>query len=467
MTTAVRIVQKPFQFTFASSWPHVATLAAALVLVASINVLWWRLDREANKQADLVDHTHQVISALQETLARADDLVIGQRGYALTHEGDFLRPYFTATNRMPALIDSLQTLVKDNSHQVANLARLKPMVEEFEEINRQHIILLGHSDPLAPDLEYRRKIKDSIDQLHIAVGRMIIEENTLLAQRQQSSARATSIVTRANIVAGLVSMALILAVFRALRRENERRRASELELQRSHEALEDRVRQRTMSLLQSEAERKRLEQEILETSDNEMHRIGHDLHDGVGQQLTALSLFASGLQKDVEAQAPQLAESCSKVSAELRAVIRQVRTISHGLSPVSLEENGLVEALHKLAEDMRSERTNCRFSDESEVQISDPHLAVQFYRIGQEAVTNAAKHSGAREIRISFKATAKLKELKVSDDGCGFTFPDLNGNAGLGLRAMKYRADVIGAAIQIDSAPGKGTRITCSLQTQN
>src|SRR5262249_23919383 len=154
---------------------------------------------------------------------------------------------------------------------------------------------------------------------------------------------------------------LIIAVFFALGRENSRRRASEWELQRSHEELEDRVRDRTMSLLRSEAERKRLEQEILETSDNQMHRIGHDLHDGVGQQLTALSLFAGGLQKELESQAPQLAASWTKVTAELRAVIRQVLMISHGLSPVALEENGLVEALRKLAEDMKSAKTDCRF----------------------------------------------------------------------------------------------------------
>lgn len=451
----------------ASSWPYVAALAAALVLVASINVLWWRLDREATKQSELVNHTHQVISALEETLARADDMVIGQRGYALTHEGDFLKPYYTATNRMPVVIASLRTLLKDNAKQTLNLQHLEPLLANYEKLNREHIVQLSKGDPTAPDLQFRRALRDSMDGLHVTVGQMISEENTLLAQRQLSSNRATSIVTRGNIIAALVSMGLIVTVFIALQRENARRRASEVELHRSHVELEDRVRQRTMSLVASEAERKRLEQEILETSDNEMHRIGHDLHDGVGQQLTALSLYAGGLQKDVEAQAPQLAESWKKVSSELREVIRQVRTISHGLSPVSLEENGLVEALSKLANDMRSARTDCQFSNQSEVQISDPHLAAQFFRIGQEAVTNAAKHSGARQIRISLKATPTLKELKVSDDGCGFSLPNLNGNAGLGLRAMKYRADVIGAAIRIDSMPGKGTQITCSLQSQN
>jgi signal transduction histidine kinase len=460
-------VRKRFNFDRTATWPLAVTLAAALISVAGINFLWWRLARQANQQAGLVDHTHQVIAALEETLARADDMVIGQRGFALTREQDFLKPYFTATNRMPALIISLRTLLRDNSKQLEALDRLEGLLVDYEKINREHIDVLAKSNPLAPDLEFRRKIRDTMNLIRTTVGQMRDAENNLLTERQESSLRAERIVTRVNVIACLVSMALILAVFIALRRENARRRASEAELQRSHEELEHRVQQRTLSLVQSENERKRLEQEILETSDKEMHRIGHDLHDGVGQQLTALSLFASGLQKEVEAHAPQLVEPCKRISTELREAIQQVRVLSHGLSPVSLEENGLVEALRKLAAGMRSPDLNCEFTDSSEIEISDSHIAAQFYRIGQEAVTNAARHSGARQINISFKATPALAELEVRDDGGGFSLPDLNGKAGLGLRAMKYRADVIGATLHIDSAPGKGTRILCALQNQN
>lgn len=444
-----------------------AALVAALILVASINVLWWRLARDAMHQTDLVDHTHEVLSTLDETLECADEMVMGQRGYALTHEKDFLNPYFDATNNLPGLLASLRTLVRDNPKQLASLDQLEPLLANYEKLNRDHIAALIKGDPLAPDLDFRRTVMENMNKIHATGGVMHNEETTLLDQRKADSTRAATIVTRVNLVAAFVSVGLIIAVFTALRRENARRRASERELQRSHEQLEERVEQRTQSLVQSETERKRLEQEILETSDKEMHRVGHDLHDGVGQQLTALSLFATGLQKEVEAQAPQLAESCRKVSAELREAIRQVRGISHGLSPVSLQEDGLADALRKLAEDMRSAKTDCKFADRSESRISDPHLAAQFFRIGQEAVTNAAKHSGANEIQITLQTTPALKRLTVTDDGCGFSLPKLNGNAGLGLRAMKYRADVIGATFNIDSAPGKGTRVTCTLQTQN
>lgn len=443
-----------------------AALAAALLLEASINVFWWRLDQQANAQADLVDHTHQVIAALEETLARADDMVMGQRGFALTREQDFLKPYFTATNRLPLVVRSLRELTDDNPHAQARLDRLEPLLADYQRINSDHIAaLLKGGDPLAPDLVFRRQIRDTMEAIRSLIGDMRSEENQLLAQRQASSRRATHIVTGVNVVAAVVGTGLILAVFSALWRENARRRAIELELRRSQEELEDRVRQRTRSLVESEAERLRLEQELLEASDNEMRRLGHDLHDGVGQHLTALSFFAGGLQTEAAAQAPQLVEPCEKLRSGLREAIRLVRVLSHGLSPVSLEANGLVEALRKLAEDTSSAaRVECTFEAAPETSIPDSHVAAQLYRIGQEAVTNVLKHSGARHIHISLKVTPALTELQVQDNGHGFAPAQLNGKAGLGLRAMKHRADVIGAAIQIDSAPGQGTRITCALR---
>jgi signal transduction histidine kinase len=439
---------------------------AALILEASIDVLWWRLDQQANEQADQVDHTHQVIAALEETLARADDMVIGQRGFALTHEPDFLKPYFTATNRLPLVVRTLRELTHDNANQQARLDQLEPLLADYQLINRDHIAaLVKGSDPLAPDLSFRRQIRDNMEAIRGLIGEMGGEENRLLAQRQASARRATRIVTGVNIVAAVVGTGLILAVFTALWRENARRRAYELELRCAQGELEERVRQRTCSLMQSEAERKRLEQELLQASDQEMRRIGNDLHDGVGQHLTALSLFAGGLQKEAEAQAPQLVDACKKLGSGLREAIHQVRVLSHGLSPVSLEENGLVEAMRKLAADTgAAARVECEFAAAPDTAIADPHVAAQLYRIGQEAVTNALKHSGARRIRIALTSTPALTELQVHDDGRGFSPAHLNGNAGLGLRAMKHRAEVIGAAIQIDSAPGQGTRITCALR---
>ena len=198
-----------------------------------------------------------------------------------------------------------------------------------------------------------------------------------------------------------------------------------------------------------------------------MRRIGHDLHDSVGQQLTALSLLVYSEEKLVQTQAPQRAESLKNIAASLREVVRQIRVLSHGLSPVSLEDNGLPEALRKLAAETRlAAKVDCEFEGVVGTANIDPEDAVQLYRIGQEAVTNALKHGQAQKITISLETTPSRVELKITDNGRGFPMAKPNG-AGLGLRAMKYRAGLMGAALQIDSAVDKGTRITCAIHKLN
>ena len=560
-----------------ASWPRVAALTVAIALVVGINVLWWKLDQRANNHADMVDHTHQVIACLEETLSRASDMLVGQRGYVLTHDVEYLQPFVVATNRMPVLIHALQDLTQDNPVQQKYLQTLKSLLASHEKLNREHIDQLTGSNPSTPDLEFRRTVKESLDAIRGVTDQMIKEENRLLVLRRATLAGDTRLVTLVNIVSGCVSVALLLGVFIALWRENSRRRIVEGELWASQQELEDRVRERTESLSRSEerlrlaqqaarigsfewnaktevdtwtpeleamyglppggfartlkawenlihpddraeavarikqaletglptegewrviwpdgsvhwlfgrwqafrdasgrpstmtgvnidiTERKRLEREIIEASDSEMRRIGHDLHDGIGQQLTALALFCASVQHEMQTGAPQFIPSFKKIGAELQAIIRQIRMLSHGLAPVSFEENGLAQALRKLAGDTASAaKVSCEFEETATESCCDPQTAAQLYRIGQEAVTNALKHGKPHHIRIALDSTPERAELRVSDDGKGFS-PGATNVSGLGLRAMKYRADLIGAELRIDSQAGQGTRITCTI----
>jgi PAS domain S-box-containing protein len=211
-------------------------------------------------------------------------------------------------------------------------------------------------------------------------------------------------------------------------------------------------------------ERKRLERGIIEASDSEMRRIGHDLHDGVGQQLTALALQCASLQQELPTSAPQCVDPLKNIGNELHDVIRQIRMLSHGLAPVSFEENGLTEALRRLARNTSSAaRVQCEFDEPADDNACDADTAAQLYRIGQEAVTNALKHSRASKIRISLETSCDRTELRVSDNGQGFP-PSLSNGHGLGMHAMKYRADVIGAELHIKSEAGQGASITCTVR---
>jgi len=212
-------------------------------------------------------------------------------------------------------------------------------------------------------------------------------------------------------------------------------------------------------------ERKRLEQELLEASDNEMRRIGHDLHDGVGQQLTALTYFQATLQAELDGRQPKLADSCRHLGQGLHEVLRHIRLLSHGLAPVPFQETGLEDALQQLAADTSSAaQLDCEFQGGDPVRLEDAQQAAQVYRIAQEAVNNALKHSGARKIIIAFGAVAQGWELTVSDNGRGFDGAAPGRREGLGLRAMRHRAGLMGARFEIQSQPGAGTRVLCAAQ---
>ena len=208
--------------------------------------------------------------------------------------------------------------------------------------------------------------------------------------------------------------------------------------------------------------RKQLEREILEASERERRRIGRDLHDGLGQRLTALELCAQGLVTTVSGLSAPAGESLRALAQHLREAVAHTRLLSHGLSPVSLEAGGLVHALMELAEStLALTRVQCRFVGSKKEFIPDPAAASHLYRIAQEAVANALKHGHPRKIVISLARKRDRLVLEVFDDGRGFT-PTPESSTGLGLRVMRYRAALFGGDLQVKSSPGRGTRVTCS-----
>jgi PAS domain S-box-containing protein len=208
-------------------------------------------------------------------------------------------------------------------------------------------------------------------------------------------------------------------------------------------------------------ERKRLEREILEISNREQRRIGHDLHDGVCQQLAGIALMTATLADQLNEKSAAEARQGERISGLLNDVIRQTRGVARGLFPVRLEENGLVSALEELAataEDVF--KTPCQFVCGNPPAAVDHDVGIHLYYIAHEGVANACKHGGASSVTISLEPQADRYALCVRDDGRGFVLNG-KGHAGMGIRIMQYRAKVIGATLTLRSAPGMGTDVAC------
>ena len=213
-------------------------------------------------------------------------------------------------------------------------------------------------------------------------------------------------------------------------------------------------------------ERKRLEQEILAVSEREQRRIGQDLHDDLCQRLAGIQLMADVLQRDLLAKAKPEAEQAGMIAARIRDAIANTKNIARGLSPVALESNGLMVALQELAENSaKLFQISCEFRFDGCVAVDDNTVAMHLYRIAQEAVTNAVKHGGAKEIVIRLAESEDKCILTITDDGLGLpeTFAK---NQGTGLQIMKYRAATIGASLEVGRAGGRGICVSCSFCKQ-
>jgi two-component system, NarL family, sensor histidine kinase UhpB len=205
---------------------------------------------------------------------------------------------------------------------------------------------------------------------------------------------------------------------------------------------------------------KALEQEILEISNREQRRLGNDLHDGLGQELTGLSLLLKGLEVQLSREADQYSSQIVKISDLLARAIQSTRSLARGLAPVNLERGGLTEALKHLAArctDMYS--LQCTFTiGEQKLPDLEEGAATHLYRIAQEATTNAARYARATTINIDLRAVGRKLQLSVADNGIGLSAGLAQGRPGMGLKIMEYRARMLGGTVSFDE-PGKGTRI--------
>jgi PAS domain S-box-containing protein len=212
------------------------------------------------------------------------------------------------------------------------------------------------------------------------------------------------------------------------------------------------------------SERRRLRRAFLDATDHEKRRLAQDIHDGLGQELAGLDLLMHGVLREVgRGELPRVHE-IERISSVIRTAIQTAHDVAHGLSPLSHNPGGLVGALQALKSRLGGPPgPSLEFLVEERAAIALPSEACDhLYRIAQEAVANAIKHSGASRVEISLRVDESLIVMKITDDGRGLkrghTRPE-----GLGLQTMQDRTASIGGTFQLLTDPAGGTVVACEV----
>ncbi len=254
----------------------------------------------------------------------------------------------------------------------------------------------------------------------------------------------------------------------------ERKRAEE-DLIKYREQLEELVRARTEELTQANKqllrnieERKHLEREILDVSDREQQRVGRELHDSLGQQLTGIAFMTKALEQKLAAKSPDEAADLTQISKLVKEAMEQARDLAKGLHPVDLDAGGLVSSLEELAEaTQKLFGIRCTFKCDRPIELENTEVTAHLYRMTQEAITNAIKHGKAKNIQMALAYGKDESTLTVKSDGLDFPKASRTKGRGMGLQIMGHRADIIGGSLDIHKAAGGGTIVICSFPNPN
>lgn len=209
-------------------------------------------------------------------------------------------------------------------------------------------------------------------------------------------------------------------------------------------------------------DRRRAEREIVVAGERERSRLGYNLHDGLGQELTGISLGLQLLTQKLSREQSTHIQTVQKLQSMTQKSISETRLIARTLSPSISSELGVDHALRLLAQEVNEHTAlKCHVHCLNESDIQDSETATQLYRIAQEAINNALKHGNARNIEIHYGSEENTVYLEVLDDGIGIP-AEHERIEGLGLRSMRYRAHMINGALDVTTRAKGGTRVRCS-----
>ncbi|MBI5395189.1 MAG: CHASE3 domain-containing protein [Verrucomicrobia bacterium] len=383
---------------------------------------------------DLVARSYRVMGELSETSNLAKDIQSAVRGYVITGNEEFLDPYQTSREAIHGQIREVEALVQNKP----------PLARQFEELKS---LIRQQLDYVSRTIEVRKQegLDAAMERVRAGEGERRIEdirrisramdsaENNLLAARAAEASRSVRETLTVIVTGSALSLLLVAAA--------------------------------TLIIARDIRERERLEKAVLDAGEREQRRIGQDLHDGLCQQLAGGAFMCRALEEELTPTAPHEAATAGRISELLNRAVNHARGLARGLHPVELEAGGLMSALEELAANVNEFfSVACRFECPHPVLVLDNTVAVHVFRIAQEAIHNAVRHGKPQNVEVSLTGARGAATLEIRDDGSGLP-PEAGRRRGMGLDTMRYRANAIGATLDIRAGNPGGTIVTCAFRT--
>ena len=424
--------------------------------------------------------------ALEDPVEEVDTDAESVREAQLREELDHTREQLqTTAEEYEAATEEMETaneeLLSMNEELQSKNEELETSKEELQSVNEE---LKATNEELKAKVEEVRQSKGTLENLMAAteIATVFLDPDLRLQRytpaaadlfdlREADVGRPLSDLTR-----GFEQEDLLAEARRAFRKgesvEREVRRGPEewhLAKVRPYRTVDGEVTGVVLTLVDI-TERRRLERELVNTTENVRRRIGQDLHDILSSDLAALALKLDNYRNRLERDGAEVdLEPLKNGIEQARGAAEQARTLSHALVPVALQEEHLAAALENLCRE-QEEMAGIALTfegDRKERLPRNKETAMHLYRIANEAIINARRHAEASHIQVRLGRTNGSLEMVIQDDGVGLP-EDLDDAEGLGMRTMRYRANLIGATLSFESGSAAsgdedGTRLCCTL----
>jgi len=213
-------------------------------------------------------------------------------------------------------------------------------------------------------------------------------------------------------------------------------------------------------LLKSTGELRDLNRHLLEVKEEERTCIAHDLHDDLGQKLTAMNMDLSWIKSRMGVQSKGVENKLKQMGLLINDTIDSVQKISYGLRPSILDDLGLLPAIEwQVTEFHRTSGISCNISYSPNEMEVDSRISLVIFRIIQETLTNITRHSGASKVTIKILLAEGVLEVTIKDNGCGIEHAKIDSRKSFGLLGMKERARAVEGEVVITGRKGEGTRV--------